>query len=69
MALIFFGKVKYGKVVERKLSWKVLKIFAQEYSNDDLRMTLSFFCFFLLKVKFASWAFYMGRMKNSLILV
>ena len=26
-----------------KISWKILKIFTQECSNDDLKLTLSFF--------------------------
>ena len=36
------------------ISWKVLQIFAQECSNDDLGLTLSFF---YGKVKFAFWDF------------
>ena len=37
-----YAEVKYGKMREHKVSWKVLKIFIQEGSNDDLRLTLSF---------------------------
>ena len=39
-------------MLEHKFSW-ILKIFIQEYSNDDLGLTLSFYG----KVKFAFWAF------------
>ena len=39
----FLGKVKYDRILEYKISWKVLQIFAQECSNDDLGLTLSFF--------------------------
>ena len=35
LTLIFLGNVKYGKMLEYKISWKVLKNFAQECSNDD----------------------------------
>ena len=34
---------------EHKFSWKDLKTFTLEYSNDDLRLTLSFYG----KVKFS----------------
>ena len=37
-----YGKVKYGKMIENKISWKVLKIFIREGSNDDLWLTSSF---------------------------
>ena len=30
-------------MLENKISWEALKIFAKECSNDDLRLTLSFF--------------------------
>ena len=30
-------------MLENKISWKVLKIFTQECTNDDFGMTLSFF--------------------------
>ena len=30
----FLGKVNYGKMLEYKISWKVLMIFVQESSND-----------------------------------
>ena len=33
-----YADVKYGKMREHKVSWKVLKIFI----NDDLRLILSF---------------------------
>ena len=51
---LFLGKVKYDRILEYKISWKVLQIFAQECSNDDLGLTLSFF---YGKVKFAFWDF------------
>ena len=38
----FLGKVKFGKMSKYKISWKVLKIFAQDCSNFDLGLTLSF---------------------------
>ena len=31
-----------GKILEHKISWKVLKIFPQKCSNDDLGLTLTF---------------------------
>ena len=37
-----YGKVKYDKMLEYKVSWKVLKMFIYEGSNDDLGLTLSF---------------------------
>ena len=51
---LFLGKVKYDRILEYKISWKVLQIFAQECSNDDLGLTLSFF---YGKVKFVFWNF------------
>ena len=45
------------KMLEHKISWKVLKIFAQECSNGDLGLTLTFYG----KVKFAFWCLYMGK--------
>ena len=39
---LFFGKIKHGKILEHKISWKVLKIFPQNCSNDDLELTLTF---------------------------
>ena len=33
---LFFDKIKHGKILEHKISWKVLKIFPQKCSNDDL---------------------------------
>ena len=42
-----------GKRPENKISWKVLKIFAQVYSSDDLWQTLTFYG----KVQFAFWSF------------
>ena len=39
---LFFGKIKHGKILEHKISWKVLKIFPQKCSNDDLGLTLTF---------------------------
>ena len=50
--LLLYSKVKYGIRLENKISWKVLKIFTQEFSNDNLGLALSF-----CKVKFAFWAF------------
>ena len=41
-------------MLENKISWKVLKIFTQECSNDDLGLTMSFF---YGKVRFSFWAF------------
>ena len=38
----FFSKVKYGKMLEHMISWKVYKLFAQEFSNVDLGLTLCF---------------------------
>ena len=35
-----YGKVKYDKMLEHKISLKVLKIFIREGSNDDLGLTL-----------------------------
>ena len=40
-------------MLEYKSSCEVLKIFAQEYSNDYLGLTLIFYG----KVRFAFWAF------------
>ena len=40
-------------MLELKISWKVLKIFTQECSNDGLGLTL----IFLFKIKFSFWAF------------
>ena len=39
---LFYGKIKYGKILEHKTSWKVLKIFYQRYSNDDIGLTMIF---------------------------
>ena len=50
----FYDKVKYGV---KARTWKVLKIFAQESSSDDLWLTLTFYGM----VKFAFWSLYMGR--------
>ena len=36
------GKIEYDKMLEYKISCKVLNIFIQEGSNDDLGLTLSF---------------------------
>ena len=40
-------------MLEHKISWEVLKIFAQKHSYDDLRLTLTFF----YSVRFAFRAF------------
>ena len=40
-------------MLEHKVSWTVSKIFAQECSNDDTGLTLSFYS----KIKFAFCAF------------
>ena len=32
---LFYGKIKHGKILEHKISWKVLKLFAQKCTNDD----------------------------------
>ena len=34
--ILTYGRVKYGKMLEHMILWKVLKIFIQEGSNDDL---------------------------------
>ena len=26
---LFYGKIKHGKILEHKISWKILKLFAQ----------------------------------------
>ena len=50
---LFYGKVKYGKMLEHKIAWEVLKICIQECSNDNFGLTLSFYG----KIKFAFWPF------------
>ena len=40
---LFYGKIKHRKMIEHKISWKVLKIFVQKCSNDDLGLTVRFF--------------------------
>ena len=45
---------------EHKISWKDLKIFIQEDSNDDHWLTLSF----LDNVNFAFWAFIWEQFVN-----
>ena len=52
VALKFYSKIKYGTILEHKISWKVLNIFPPECSND-LGLTLTF----LNRVKFDFWAF------------
>ena len=39
---LFYGKIKHGKILEHKISWKVLKLFAQKCTNDDIALTLTF---------------------------
>ena len=39
---LFYGKIKHGKILEHKISWKVLKLFAQICTNDDIGLTLTF---------------------------
>ena len=39
---LFYGKIKYGKILEHKISWKILKIFYLKSSNDDIGLTLTF---------------------------
>ena len=41
--LLLYGKIKHGKILEHMISQKVLKIFAQKCSHDDLGLTLTFF--------------------------
>ena len=39
---LIFGKVKYRKMLEHKISRTALKIFILDCSNEYLRLTLSF---------------------------
>ena len=54
------GKIKYYKMLGYKISWKVLKIFIQDGSNDDLGSTLSFF---LSQGRICLLSCYMGRVR------
>ena len=55
-----YGKVKYGKMLERKISWEVLKIFIEEGSSDDLGFTFIFYG----EVKFAFLDFMWKEIMN-----
>ena len=50
---LFLGKVKYDRILEYKISWKVLQILLK----NVLMMTLVDLEFFYGKVKFAFWDF------------
>ena len=42
--LLVYTKIKHGKLLEHKISWKVLKIFTQKWSKYDNGLTLTFLC-------------------------
>ena len=50
---LFKDKIKHRKILEHKISWKVLKILAQNCSDDDTGLTFKFYG----KIKFAFRAF------------
>ena len=47
------AKSDMGKKLEHKISWRILKVFAQECSSADLLLILIFYG----KVKFDFWSF------------
>ena len=57
---LFNGKITHGKIVEHKISWKVLKIFAKNCYNDDLGLTLTF----LFAFRAFIWGEFMAFMEN-----